>query len=125
MVRELSKHQSAFLFDCCIVIARFASLSCYSSAKTRIQPVKSYQNLSRRGSELDNDKPIEEESCRAFTVTVRFSNESISVFFKNRSVLFHQHDLSSCSGTCFQHLLQLYLDAVPFQQKLSSPLLIQ
>ena len=43
MVRQLSKHQSAFLFDCCIVIARFVSLSCYSSAKTRIQPVKSYQ----------------------------------------------------------------------------------
>ena len=43
MVRELSKHQSAFLFDCCIFIARFASSSCYSSAKTRIQPVKSYQ----------------------------------------------------------------------------------
>ena len=43
MVRGLSKHQSAFLFDCCVVIARFASLSCYSSAKTRIQPVKSYQ----------------------------------------------------------------------------------
>ena len=43
MVRELSKHQSAFLFDCCIFIARFASLSCYSSAKTRIRPVKLYQ----------------------------------------------------------------------------------
>ena len=43
MVRGLSKHQSAFLFDCCVVIARFASLSCYSSAKTRIRPVKSYQ----------------------------------------------------------------------------------
>ena len=43
MVRELSKHQSAFLFDCCVFIARFASLSCYSSAKTRIRPVKSYQ----------------------------------------------------------------------------------
>ena len=43
MVRGLSKYQSAFLFDCCVVIARFASLSCYSSAKTRIRPVKSYQ----------------------------------------------------------------------------------
>ena len=43
MVRELSKHQCCFLFDCCIVIARFASLCCYSSAKTRIRPVKSYQ----------------------------------------------------------------------------------
>ena len=43
VVRGLSKHQSAFLFDCCIFIARFASLSCYSSAKTRIRPVKSYQ----------------------------------------------------------------------------------
>ena len=43
MVRELSKHQSAFLFDCCVFIARFASLNCYSSAKTRIRPVKSYQ----------------------------------------------------------------------------------
>ena len=43
MVRELSKHQGAFLFDCCVFIARFASSSCYSSAKTRIQLVKSYQ----------------------------------------------------------------------------------
>ena len=43
MVRGLSKHQSAFLFDCCIFIARFALLCCYSSAKTRIRPVKSYQ----------------------------------------------------------------------------------
>ena len=43
MVRELSEHQSAFLFDCCVFIARFASSSCYSSAKTRIRPVKSYQ----------------------------------------------------------------------------------
>ena len=43
MVRGLSKQQSAFLFDCCIFIARFASLSCYSSAKTSIRPVKSYQ----------------------------------------------------------------------------------
>ena len=43
VVRELSKHQSAFLFDCCVFIARFASLSCYSSAQTRIQPIKSYQ----------------------------------------------------------------------------------
>ena len=42
MVRGLSKHQSAFLFNCCVFIARFASSSCYSSAKTRIQPVKSY-----------------------------------------------------------------------------------
>ena len=43
MVRELSKHQGAFLFDCCVFIARFASSSCYSSVKTRIQLVKSYQ----------------------------------------------------------------------------------
>ena len=43
MVRELSKHQVAFLFDCCVFIVRFASSSCYSSAKTRIRPVKSYQ----------------------------------------------------------------------------------
>ena len=43
MVRELSKHQGAFLFDCCVFIARFASSSCYSSAKTRIRPVKSFQ----------------------------------------------------------------------------------
>ena len=43
VVRGLSKNQSAFLFDCCVFIVRFASLSCYSSAKTRIQPVKLYQ----------------------------------------------------------------------------------
>ena len=44
VVRELSKHQCCFLFDCCVIIARFMSLSCYSSAKTRIQPVKSYHH---------------------------------------------------------------------------------
>ena len=43
MVRGLSKHQSAFLFDCCVFIVRSVSLSCYSSVKTRIRPVKSYQ----------------------------------------------------------------------------------
>ena len=43
MVRELSEHQGAFLFDCCVFIVRFASSSCYSSAKTRIRLVKSYQ----------------------------------------------------------------------------------
>ena len=43
VVRELSEHQGAFLFDCCVFIARFASSSCYSSAKTRIRLVKSYQ----------------------------------------------------------------------------------
>ena len=43
MVRGLSKHQSTFLFDCCIFIARFASLCCFSSAKTRIRLVKLYQ----------------------------------------------------------------------------------
>ena len=42
VVRGLSKHQSAFLFDCCVFIARFTSSSCYSSAKTRIRLVKSY-----------------------------------------------------------------------------------
>ena len=43
MVRELSRHQSAFLFDCCVFIARFMSSTCYSSAKTRIRPEKLYQ----------------------------------------------------------------------------------
>ena len=43
MVRELSEHQGALLFDCCVFIVRFASSSCYSSAKTRIRLVKSYQ----------------------------------------------------------------------------------
>ena len=42
MVRELSNHQSASCLIVAFVIARFASLSCYSSAKTRIQPVKLY-----------------------------------------------------------------------------------
>ena len=45
MVRGLSKHQSAFLFDCCVFISRFMSLSCYSSAKTRIRLVQSYQSI--------------------------------------------------------------------------------
>ena len=43
MVRELSKHQSASCLIVAFVIARFVSLSCYSSAKTRIRPVKLYQ----------------------------------------------------------------------------------
>ena len=43
MVRELSKHQSVSCLIVAFVIARFTSLSCYSSTKTRIQPVKSYQ----------------------------------------------------------------------------------
>ena len=43
VVRGLSQHQSAFLFDCCVFIARFMSLSCYSSTKTRIRPIKLYQ----------------------------------------------------------------------------------
>ena len=44
VVRELLKHQCCFLFDCCVVIARFALLSCYSSVKTRIRPVKLYHS---------------------------------------------------------------------------------
>ena len=43
VVRELSKHQCAFCLIVAFAIARFASLSCYSSVKTRIQPVKLYQ----------------------------------------------------------------------------------
>ena len=43
MVRELSKHQSASCLIVVFFIVRFASLSCYSSAKTRIRPVKLYQ----------------------------------------------------------------------------------
>ena len=43
MVRGLLKHQSASCLIVVFVLARFASLSCYSSVKTRIQPVKLYQ----------------------------------------------------------------------------------
>ena len=43
MVRELSKHQSVSCLIVVFVIARFMSLSCYSSAKTRIRLVKLYQ----------------------------------------------------------------------------------
>ena len=43
MVRELSKHHSVSCSIVAFVLARFTSLSCYSSAKTRIQLVKSYQ----------------------------------------------------------------------------------
>ena len=42
MVRELSKHQNASCLIVVFVIARFALLSCHSSAKTRIRPVKFY-----------------------------------------------------------------------------------
>ena len=45
VVRELSKAPVCFLFDCCIFIVRFMSLSWYSSAKTRIRPVKLYHWL--------------------------------------------------------------------------------
>ena len=43
MVRGLSKHQSASCLIVAFVIVRFVSLSCYSSAKTRIRLVKLYQ----------------------------------------------------------------------------------
>ena len=43
VVRELLKHQSASCLIVVFVIARFASLSCYSSVKTRIWLVKLYQ----------------------------------------------------------------------------------
>ena len=43
MVRELSKYRSVSCLIVAFVIARFALLCCYSSAKTRIQPAKSYQ----------------------------------------------------------------------------------
>ena len=43
VVRELSKHQSASCLIVAFVIARFALLSRYSSAETKIRPVKSYQ----------------------------------------------------------------------------------
>ena len=43
VVRELSKHQCAFCLIVAFVIARFTSLSCYSSAKTSIRLVKLYQ----------------------------------------------------------------------------------
>ena len=43
MVRQLSKHQSASCLIAAFVIARLASLSCYSSVKKRIRLVKSYQ----------------------------------------------------------------------------------
>ena len=64
MVRELSKHQGAFLFDCCVFIARFASSSCYSSAKTRIRPVKSYQKIYMSG---DNKSVVTSASIPAST----------------------------------------------------------
>ena len=40
VVRELSKHQRVSCLIVVFVIARFMPLSCYSSAKTRIRPVK-------------------------------------------------------------------------------------
>ena len=43
VVRKSLKHQSSSCLIVVFVIARFVLLSCYSSAKTRIQPVKSYQ----------------------------------------------------------------------------------
>ena len=55
VVRGLSKHQSAFLFDCCIFIARFAALSCYSSAKTRIRLVKSYHDNAGENKVLERE----------------------------------------------------------------------
>ena len=43
VVRELLKHQSASCLIVAFVIVRFVLLSCYSSTKTRIRPVKLYQ----------------------------------------------------------------------------------
>ena len=43
VVRELFKHQSVSCLIVAFVIARFASLSCYFSAKTRTRPVKLHQ----------------------------------------------------------------------------------
>ena len=43
LLRELSKHQRASCLIVAFAIAGFASLSCCSSVKTRIQPVKLYQ----------------------------------------------------------------------------------
>ena len=43
VVRELSNHQSVSCLIVAFVIARVVSLSCYSSVKTRICLVKSYQ----------------------------------------------------------------------------------
>ena len=60
VVRGLSKHQSAFLFDCCVFIARFALLSCYSSAKTRIRPVKLYQI---NGAQLNPTQHLMQPDC--------------------------------------------------------------
>ena len=43
MVRQLSQAPECFLLDCCIFIGGFMLLNCYSSSKTRIYLVKSYQ----------------------------------------------------------------------------------
>ena len=43
VVRELSKHQSVSCLIVAFGIARFASLRCYSSVKTRTRLVNSYQ----------------------------------------------------------------------------------
>ena len=73
VVRELSRHQSASCLIVAFVIARFALLSCYSSAKTRIRLVKLYQEeptetpvgvaddepvASRTRSQTATDEPI-------------------------------------------------------------------
>ena len=52
VVRELSKHQSVSCLIVAFVIARSMSLSCYSSAKTRIRPVKLY-HMHDSGESLD------------------------------------------------------------------------
>ena len=69
VVRGLLKNQSAFLFDCCVIIVRFASLSCYSSAKTRIRPVKSYQ---KAGYPEDKVNPEDHETYRSGVGTLLY-----------------------------------------------------
>ena len=56
VVRELSEAPACFLFDCCILIVRYAALSCYFSANTRIQPIKSYLKVIEISENLDADQ---------------------------------------------------------------------
>ena len=89
MVRELSKHQCCFLFDCCVVISRLALLSCYSSVKTRIQPVKSYQATCS-------------SSIIVVLVTLNLSLKNYIITTKNLFMPKHIHKI-------FEQILQFYV----------------
>ena len=113
MVRGLSKHQSAFLFDCCVFIARFASLSCYSSAKTRIRPVKSYQI---------NESFCSITRCALLRIVYRFIVVSTRFWcpeLQVRPLSSPRTDISSLNPNPNPHLNRIFDFSIAFSHRIS------